>query len=52
MPREIELLARTAIGGGLSRFVDAHMDQVQGWVRDPNHETSDLSPPTWVRLTS
>jgi peptide/nickel transport system substrate-binding protein len=25
-----------------NNFIDAHRDNVQGWVRDPNHETSNL----------
>ena len=25
-----------------NNFIDAHRDTVQGWVRDPNHETSNL----------
>jgi peptide/nickel transport system substrate-binding protein len=23
-------------------FIDAHREEVQGWVMDPNHETSNL----------
>ena len=31
-------------------FIDAHTDQVQGWVRDPNYEMSGLSAPIRVWL--
>jgi peptide/nickel transport system substrate-binding protein len=33
-------------------FIDAHTDQVQGWIRDPNYEMSGLSAPIRVWLAS
>ena len=48
MSREIEFLAREAVGW----FIDAHNEQVQGWVHGPNHETSNLSAPIRVWLAS
>ncbi len=33
-------------------FIDAHTDQVQGWVSDPNYEMSGLAAPIRVWLAS
>jgi peptide/nickel transport system substrate-binding protein len=33
-------------------FIDAHTEQVMGWVPDPNHETSNLAAPIRVWLAS
>ncbi len=33
-------------------FIDAHTEQVKGWVVDPNQETSNLSAPIRVWLSS
>ena len=52
MSTEIECLAREAVAGGLRRFIGAGAEQVQGWVPDPNHETSNLSAPIRLWLAS
>ena len=54
MYREAALLVRD--DGGLilpmfNDFLDARRDNVQGWVRDPNHETSNLRAATRVWLS-
>ena len=33
-------------------FIDAHTDDVQGWVEDSNHETSNLMAPIRVWLSA
>ncbi len=53
--REMALMVRDE--GGLilpmfNDFIDAHTDQVQGWISDPNYEMSGLSAPIRVWLAS
>ena len=53
--REMALMVRD--DGGLilpmfNDFIDAHTDQVQGWVSDPNYEMSGLAAPIRVWLAS
>ena len=51
--REMALMVRDE--GGLilpmfNDFIDAHTEEVQGWVKDPNYEMSGLSAPIRVWL--
>ena len=52
MRRQIKFLARAGIRGRLSRLIHGRTEPVQGWVPNPDHESSDLSAPSRVWLTA